>query len=405
MSTKGDINTQIQLFLAQLKRRQISGSKEVALATANLLIRFISSRRWTSTDAMIVQLRLLGTRLVDAQPYELTCGNVVRRVLKNIRTINETLQPNVADEEEDASASMFGLLSVSNETNQETETGATPSTGGSNNATNGIGSASPDFINTSGTHSLTDDGLTPSGYFVSEEVRTKARDLRNAVIDEIQGLIDEIQNDDVLFKGSIEMINDGDTLLMPCPSSKTMSELLLKAAAKRNFSVIITEGYPNSCVQAREMVEKLRAAGLNATLVPDAAVFAVMAKVSKVLISARAVLANGGCIAASGVAMACHAAKQFTKPVLSIAGSYKLSPIYPFDVESLIEVGNSGKVVDFKDDELVDKLEVINPLYDYIAPDLVDIVISTDGGASPNFMYRLILDNYSDLDRVLSYTA
>lgn len=398
MSTKGDINTQIQLFLAQLKRRQISGSKDVALATANLLIRFISSRRWTSTDAMIVQLRLLGTRLIDAQPYELTCGNVVRRVLKNIRTINETLQPNVTDEEEDASASMFGLLSVTNETNQED--GATPSTANSAGSA-GAGSASPDFVNSS----ANEDGLTPSGYFVSEEVRTKARDLRNAVIDEIQGLIDEIQNDDVLFKASIEMINDGDTLLMPCPSSKTLTELLLKAAAKRNFSVIITEGYPNSVVQARDMVEKLRAAGLNATLVPDAAVFAVMAKVSKVLISARAVLANGGCIAASGVAMACHAAKQFTKPVLSIAGSYKLSPIYPFDVESLIEVGNSGKVVDFKDDELVDRLEVINPLYDYIAPDLVDIVISTDGGASPNFMYRLILDNYSDLDRVLSSAA
>lgn len=368
MSSKGDINTQISLFLAQLKRRQISGAKQVALATANLLVRFISSRRWTSTDAMIVQIRLLGARLVDAQPYELTCGNVIRRVLKNIRTINETLAPSVADgEEEDAGASMFGLLSVAESKEKELE----------------------------------DEGLTPSGYFVSEEVRTKARDLRNAVIDEIQGLIDEIQNDDVLFKAGIDMINDRDVLLTPCASSRTMTDFLLRAATKRNFSVIITESYPNNVAQAKQMVLRLRDAGVRATLIPDAAIFAVMAKVSKVLISARAVLANGGCIAASGVAMACHAAKQFTKPVLSIAGSYKLSPIYPFDVESLIEVGNSGNVIDFSNDELIDKLEVINPLYDYISPELVDIVICSDGGASPNFVYRLILDNYSEHDREL----
>ncbi|GMM51322.1 translation initiation factor eIF2B subunit beta [Starmerella bacillaris] len=393
MSSKGDINTQISLFLTQLKRRQISGAKEVALATANLLIRFISSRRWVSTTAMIEQIRILGAKLVDAQPYELTCGNVIKRVLKNIRTINEAFAPKGnkdTDLEEDLnpSSSMLGLLSVSDSMN----------TSGDGDSSNNSSMANL----TKHKSNEAEPGLTPSGYYVSEEVRAKARDLRNAVIDEIQSLIDEIQNDDPLFKAGIDMITDSDLLLTPCPSSKTMVDFLLKAAAKRNFTVIVTESYPNNVEKAKKMVQQLKNAGVKSTLIPDAAVFAVMAKVSKVVISARAVLANGGCIASSGVAMACHAAKQFTKPVLSIAGSYKLSPIYPFDVESLIEVGNSSKVIDFSDAELMDKLEVINPLYDYISPELIDIVISSDGGASPNFVYRLILDNYSEHDQHLS---
>jgi len=375
MSSKGDINTQISLFVQQLKRRQISGSKEVALATANLLIRYISARRWTSTEAMVHQVRELGARLVDAQPFEFTCGNVVRRVLKSIRTIDEAISPQGDDEESDdekeSAASMFGLLSISEDS--------------TDNATTDHKS-----------------GLTPGGLFASEEERTKARDRRNAVIDEIHLLIDEISNDDPIFKAGIDLVTPQDVILAPCPTSQTVADFIFRLAAKRNVSIIVTENYPNGVTHAKKFVEKLTEHRVPATLIPDAAVYAVMAKVSKVLISARAVLANGGCIASSGVAMACQAAKQFTKPVMMIAGSYKLSPIYPFDVESLIEVGNSGKVVDFRDAELMNRLEVINPLYDYIAPELVDIVITADGGVSPNFVYRLILDNYSTLDQNLA---
>lgn len=379
MSSKGDINTQISSFVQQLKRRQISGSKEVALATANLLIRYISARRWTSTEIMVQKVRELGVRLVEAQPFEFTCGNVVRRVLKSIRTIDEAITPakegDQSDEEQNSSASMFGLLSIQQ---QEFPRSSAPNQEGR------------------------DQGLTPGGLFANETERQKARDRRNAVVDEINILIDEIQNDDPLFKAGTDLITPHDVILTPCPASNTVFEFLKRLASKRQVSVIVTESYPNGVESAKKTVERLNSANVAATLIPDAAVYAIMPKVSKVVISARAVLANGGCIASSGVAMACHAAKQFRKPVLMMAGSYKLSPIYPYDAENLIEVGNSGKVVDFRDAELMDKLEVLNPLYDYIPPELVEIVITADGGASPNFVYRLILDNYSVQDQNLA---
>lgn len=413
MSSKGDINAQLTVFTQQLKRRQIAGSKDVALATANMLKRFVKARRWTSIEMMIEQVREVGAKLAAAQPYEFTCGNVVRRVLKSIRTIDETYLLDIAanaeagssahhgsgsqhisaradspvsdprqvsvgasdiDEEQNKSASMFGLLSIGqNEGNKP---------------------------------SRQSSGLTPSGLFASSEIRNEARDRRDAVVNEIDGLIDEITNDDPLFKSAMDMINPHEVILAPCPASKTVFDFLIRAASKkRSISVIITESYPNGVKEARVAVQRLNAAGVSATLIPDSAVYAVMAKVSKIIISARAVLANGGCIASSGVSMACHAAKQFRKPVLIMAGSYKLSPMYPFDSESLIEVGNSGRVIDYGDAELMDKLEVLNPLYDYITPELIDIVITADGGVSPNFIYRLVLDNYSPQDQSLTASA
>lgn len=411
MSSKGDINAQLTVFTQQLKRRQIAGSKDVALATANMLKRFVKARRWTSIEMMIDHVREVGARLAAAQPYEFTCGNVVRRVLKSIRTIDETFLLDIAanaeagsswhngsgsqnisaradspsdsrqvsvgasdiDEEQNKSASMFGLLSIGQ------NEGSKPSR---------------------------QNGLTPSGLFASSEIRNEARDRRDAVVNEIDGLIDEITNDDPLFKSAMDMINPHEVILAPCPASKTVFDFLIRAASKkRSISVIITESYPNGVKEAQLAVQRLNAAGVSATLIPDSAVYAVMAKVSKIIISARAVLANGGCIASSGVSMACHAAKQFRKPVLIMAGSYKLSPMYPFDSESLIEVGNSGRVIDYGDAELMDKLEVLNPLYDYITPELIDIVITADGGVSPNFIYRLVLDNYSPQDQSLTTPA
>jgi translation initiation factor eIF-2B subunit beta len=55
---------------------------------------------------------------------------------------------------------------------------------------------------------------------------------------------------------------------------------------------------------------------------------------------------------------------------------YKLSPIYPFDFDSLIEYGDAGKVLSYEDGDLVDKVDVENPLYDYVPAELVDLYIT-----------------------------
>ena len=77
---------------------------------------------------------------------------------------------------------------------------------------------------------------------------------------------------------------------------------------------------------ARELAE----AGISVTLISDAAVFALMSRVNKVIIGVHSVMAHGGAIGYSGTAGICMAAKSHSVPVLVIAGIFKLSTLYPF---------------------------------------------------------------------------
>jgi translation initiation factor eIF-2B subunit beta len=63
-------------------------------------------------------------------------------------------------------------------------------------------------------------------------------------------------------------------------------------------------------------------------------------------------------------------------PVVVVSGVYKLSPVYPFDFEALIEYGDPSKVVGYEEADLVDKVDVENPLFDYVPAELVDLYIT-----------------------------
>ena len=59
-----------------------------------------------------------------------------------------------------------------------------------------------------------------------------------------------------------------------------------------------------------------------------------------------------------------------------VSGVYKLSPVYPFDTDELIEFGDPGKVVGYEDGDMVENVEVVNPIFDYVEPGLVDLYIT-----------------------------
>jgi translation initiation factor eIF-2B subunit beta len=55
-------------FISQLKRRQIYGSNQTALETAQLLRTVISNARWTNAASLIQQIKEIAVRLIQAQP-------------------------------------------------------------------------------------------------------------------------------------------------------------------------------------------------------------------------------------------------------------------------------------------------------------------------------------------------
>lgn len=359
-SSEHKLDILVDSFVNKLKRRQITGSYQVAHETCQFLMRVTSSSRWQSPEEFIALIRSIGKCIVKAQPREFAAGNVLRRVLALVRDEISDRSASASADNAPVNTAMFRLL-VPPPDKQEQE----------NNAQQ------------------------------SQNTRKIERkdDLRSIVIQGIRDLIDEIASvHENIAQMTVEMIHDNEVLLTPTPGSETVLNFLLKASLKRKFTVLITENYPNDIKLCHRAAKKLAEANIETVIIPDSTIYAVMSRVGKVLIGARAVFANGGCVTASGVATACECAKEYRTPVFAVAGLYKFSPNYPFDRDTLIEVGNSGKVLPYKDSDLVGKCEVTNPVLDYVPPEFIDIYITNIGGFSPNFIYRIVLDNYRTED-------
>lgn len=47
-------------------------------------------------------------------------------------------------------------------------------------------------------------------------------------------------------------------------------------------------------------------------------------------------------------------------------------------------------------------LQVLNPAYDYIPPNLVDLYVTNQGGLQPSYIYRQLADYYHRDDLIIS---
>lgn len=317
-----------------------------------MLMRVISAVRWTNPYDLIAVIRKVGIILEGARPTDVIPGNIVRRVLALIRDEIDT--ENNTDSTPMMS-SMFSLLS-----------------------TNQLSTKKNQQI-----HS-----------------KKQSSDMRSIIIQGIKDLVDEISN----VKGELEsmasdLIHENEILLCATPTSDTVLQFLIKARVKRKFTVLVTESYPNDLLDAQRFVKSLAENRIEAVLIPDSTIFAVMSRVGKVILGANAVYANGGALSNAGVANVVECAKEHKTPVFAVAGLFKISPKYPFNREDLIEVGNSGKVLNYDDYSLMQNVDVVtNPLADYVPPEHIDIYITNIGGFAPSFIYRIVLDNYKTED-------
>src|SRR4051812_29841196 len=89
MLPSSPVDKSIEYLASLLRRRQIRGPRECALATAWLLRKVVSTTRGTEPGKLIIRVQYVGKKLVDAAPRELTVGNIVRRVLGAIREEEE----------------------------------------------------------------------------------------------------------------------------------------------------------------------------------------------------------------------------------------------------------------------------------------------------------------------------
>jgi translation initiation factor eIF-2B subunit beta len=220
-------------------------------------------------------------------------------------------------------------------------------------------------------------------------------DLKAEVMDGIRELQVELEDSDKqIAEVALEHIHANEIILTHTAST-TVQKFLMYAARKRKFTVVHAETYPHDnrdthgvllTGRKRELRQEeddeddkwkpLTEAGIQVYVIPDSHVFAIMSRVNKVILATHTVLANGSLVAAAGAHMIAMAAKEHQTPVVVLSGVYKLSPVYPFDIDELIEHGDAGGVVPYEDGDFVDKVDVENPLYDYVPADLVDLYIT-----------------------------
>lgn len=370
--------------VARLSRRKLVGSFQVATETALLCRQVVSTYRWVHVDQLIQHFKIIGKQLTLAQPREFTSGNIVRRVLKLIREIHADSIAGRLDENEHEARSQN--LTTSSMNIHQQNLPIEPQTSIHSAMLNLLGRPE----SSTSTHSDTNQraGSIASG-----------NNLRPAIIAGIQDLIDELTK---VYKDigvhALQHIHSSEIILTHGPS-KTVSSFLRQAAESRKFTVIITESCPNDAKGSYELAESLSLAGINAIIVPDSAVYGLMSRVNKVILGTHAVLQNGGLLAASGANQVALAAQAHAIPVVIVTGVYKLTPFFPYDYENLIELVSPEKVLPFREIlQELGQIDVLNPYYDYVQPELIALYITNLGAHAPTTLHRTMAENYDTED-------
>lgn len=179
-----------------------------------------------------------------------------------------------------------------------------------------------------------------------------------------------------------EKIRDGDVILTYGYSSLPRSVLVDAAQSGRKFRVIIADGRPK--FEGREMARNMVNAGIKSSYIQVSTVPYVMPEVTKVLLGAHAVLANGSVLSGVGTAQVALTAKASNVPVLVCCETYKFSErvqtdSFVFnelgDPDDLVETGKSS-VTPLDDWRDLSSLTLLNLTYDITPASLVDVIIS-----------------------------
>ncbi|KAJ2751596.1 GCD complex subunit gcd7 [Coemansia aciculifera] len=359
----------IESFVSQLKRGQLVGSKTVAMNTANLLREIVSRSPWEDIPSLTTLLKAVGKRLLRAQPRELIIFNVVCRVL---HIVNEDYSSVEVVNEEGPMSKKKGSAS-----------GASSASKGSETPAMGLGQP--------GTGQPRNLGEQVSQSM--DRATLNAFHLKSLLIQEIMDYILELEKTEVEIADNAREHIHSNEIILTCGRSLTVEKFLKNAASKVKIHVIVAECAPT--YDGHEQAQALASANIDVVVIPDAAVFAIMSRVNKVILGAHAVLANGGLVAASGSHTIAAAARHHSTQVVVCAGLYKYSPMFPFDDDRFNTLVSPDAVLPYGDGELIDTVDVSNPRYDYVPPELVDILVDHTGGHLPSYLYRLLQENYA----------
>ncbi|XP_049626413.1 translation initiation factor eIF-2B subunit beta isoform X2 [Suncus etruscus] len=193
--------------------------------------------------------------------------------------------------------------------------------------------------------------LTSGG--LSEDFKLHYAQLQSNIIEAINELLVELEGTmENIAAQALEHIHSNE-VIMTIGFSRTVEAFLKEAARKRKFHVIVAECAP--FCQGHEMAVNLSKEGIETTVMTDAAIFAVMSRVNK----------------------------------------------FPNEEDSFNKFVAPEEVLPFTEGDILEKVSVHCPVFDYVPPELITLFISNIGGNAPSYIYRLMSELYHPDDHVL----
>ena len=388
------------------------------LRTVEFLRSMIGSTKWKTGGQLLLFMKGLGKELHYAACCggylnEPAIGNAVRRIMCAVRdevmsgasTIGSTITLNKHEEEEDEFDEEKPKKDYTNITSNTLSTQMQY-----RHSLTSMLYAHPQYL--SKPTRLRSDSLSSehSAPTIPEETNNgieydnlpkpfheKQLNLKGSIMEVIQEIKSDLEDTNKnINEQVVNQIFSGE-VLFTYGRSATVESFLQAAASKENreFHLIICESAPS--YGGHVMAENLSSlSNITITLIHDTAIFAVMSRVNKVLLPAQAVLANGGLVTHSGSNLVALAAHQHSIPVVVITGMFKLCPMYPHEGQDTLQVLRSPcSVIRYEDaNDLSDDVEFMNPLYDYIKPDLIHLYVTNVGSFQPSYIYRLLSEYY-----------
>merc|ERR1712029_1082621 len=115
---------------------------------------------------------------------------------------------------------------------------------------------------------------------------------------------------------------------------------------------------------------------ISTTVITDSAIFAMMARMGKVIMGTSSILADGTVVATSGAKTVALAAKHYSVPCIVLGAFYKLTPVYLPESDTLVSTILVSPAAVTRGPPNT-KLRSLNPLHDSIPPSLVPSTFPT----------------------------
>lgn len=207
--------------------------------------------------------------------------------------------------------------------------------------------------------------------------------------------------DRLIIQFAQSKIVDGDVILTFAHSTVVRNLLVhAKQQAGRHFRVIVVDSRPFQ--EGAKFLEELVAAGISSSYVPINAVAYVIKEVTKTIIGAAGIYANGTLLSRTGTAAVCALSRRSNVPVIVCCETVKFSDRLQIDSFVFNELGDPDALVRpgasdataLNGWKSVDSLKLLNILYDVTPSEYVTVVI-TEIGLIPVTSIPVVLREYS----------